>query len=141
MTKRVISVEDFNLKELESKIAPSILTASLFGGVDTFVGNESPLWDNTASRMNDYLAGDSQLWENTVSRMEDYLGFNYDPMGIINANYTPEPVICEIIPPTPDTSWAISTSSFSFAAAYAGPNESFALAFSSSSWEASFWSF
>ena len=73
MSKKVITPDAIEVKELEQKIAPyyfsNILVGSLFSGVDSYtVGDNSWHWDDTASRMGSYM------------------GNNYDPMSLIGGS-------------------------------------------------------
>lgn len=69
--------------ELEQKIAPSILNASLFAGIDAFNSGSSPLWNYCETRINtnfdiDYnpmniIHGGGSGWEQTVSQTQSTL--------------------------------------------------------------------
>jgi hypothetical protein len=77
MTKKVITPENLEVKELEAKIAPvaysNVLISSLFNGVNQYVAT----------------GGNSWQWNYTQNTMQNYLGYNYNPMGIINNSYQP----------------------------------------------------
>jgi hypothetical protein len=73
MSKKIISPESLEIKELEEKIAPfyfsNVLVDNLWSGVDSYtIGDNSWHWDYTANNMGSYL------------------GYNYDPIGLIGGS-------------------------------------------------------
>lgn len=58
------------------------------GGTSSYSGGGS-LWDSTFARIDNYTYGDNSWhWGTTAYNMGNYLGYNYDPMSIINSNYS-----------------------------------------------------
>lgn len=68
---------NLEILELEQKIAPGVLNASLFGGIDLFNAGSTPVAD--------YSYFDTG-WSNTQIGIESYVQNSYDPMDIIQGS-------------------------------------------------------